>query len=994
MSEVETIWTILHNASHLLSRPDGLLEFERIYSQLGTQEDQVLLDLASIGGDSIVTKYALEALSCRYNRLVAEGPNPNVWTGMFDVCMESRSKMVCRTGMKSVASILSARYNLVFGSSVSSTLTAEELLNEMTGGYLKHCRHSGLSVLEIEDYSRNCLLPTVFNWLHRIGHMLSNTAAENSSSDDVLSITPADLLDDYLETFSSFLSFNKPPIATAEDTDSFPLPHCMAKSMDTVINVLFQLANFVGSNDTNLAKYLELLEILVSHPVPHGLKSMSVKLSMSKSTLIANNLPQIISLFTERSPLDILNLLYLFITNLPDEFEANTSLTEQAFKLSLFVIQHIGDIEDEAGYAYGLSQICDIWRRFRDELDVESANSCASRLSIAVLEDGEKVQISEDALENFFDTEIIINATRLFDSLTANAFRESNSMLIDRIRSYFLSGMAESNQISLAWNIYVYASLLSSYYERCFRDLLKGFFGGNEPTFSVKMNEIIENSGSDEDHLRKTLHFGFQCIYYVYNNAEQNLPVHHHLVSCLVELLMPIIRISTKIEGQRSSYIIYDVAEPLFNEGFVKVFRLAFNLKGQGALHQQLTRLVNVMTRSGLLANFPEQILSVVRECYLDYHPFPKFMGALVAGAKPTGTNAGLSEEVMKTIEPLVVRLLNSAKPDTLNPSSSLYDLTLLSGIMEACSEVQWDMADLRIAEFMMNGLPSIIQTYINNRSIFSESLNLFKLISSAFVCEISSNRTNMELSSFDPFFEIFNMAHIIGRDRHWREMDAGIITIIDACTNFVDGVLKASEGSEFWELQDRLIKKGKFFVTVISLLCESKIPSDDVAVSAFNFLDKIVEQSTAIFEPDLPLEVYEALKEILHLGLNLTCADICTVTARILEHVSLKLDSLDQFERTNWISYFRTFYIDALKISLQVSKLSDELDSIVTFFFHMNGFDREGYLMFFEELKGCDPTGTCDEFISNFLKQVPANRFDYKKRYKELREQIKVYLC
>ena len=179
-----------------------------------------------------------------------------------------------------------------------------------------------------------------------------------------------------------------------------------------------------------------------------------------------------------------------------------------------------------------------------------------------------------------------------------------------------------------------------------------------------------------------------------------------------------------------------------------------------------------------------------------------------------------------------------------------------------------------------------------------------------------------------------------------------------------------------------------------MSLLCESKIPSDDVAISSFNFLDKIVEQSTAIFHPDLPPEVHEALKEILHLGLNLTCADICAVTARILEHVSLKLDSLPPFERTKWISYFRTFYSDALKISLQVSKISDELDSIVTFFYHMSEFDKEGYFMFFEELKGCDPTGTCEEFVSNFLQQASANRYDYKKRYKEFRDQIKVYLC
>ena len=265
-----------------------------------------------------MTKYALEALSCRYNGLIAEGSTPNVWTEMFDICLESRSKMVCRTGMKTVASILSARYNLVFESSVSSDLTPEvvqkiddgisrqkiwailiflkELLNEMSGGYLKHCKHSGLSVLEIEDYSRNCLLPAVLNWLHRIGQILPNTVAENSSSDDVLSINPADLLDDYLETFNLFLSFNRPPVTTAEDADNFPLPHCIAKNLNSVITILFQLSNLVGSNDTNLARYLELLEILVSHPVPHGLKSTAVQLNISKSTLIASHIPQIVNL--------------------------------------------------------------------------------------------------------------------------------------------------------------------------------------------------------------------------------------------------------------------------------------------------------------------------------------------------------------------------------------------------------------------------------------------------------------------------------------------------------------------------------------------------------------------------------------------------------------------------------------------------------------------------------------------------------------------------
>ena len=115
----------------------------------------------------------------------------------------------------------------------------------------------------------------------------------------------------------------------------------------------------------------------------------------------------------------------------------------------------------------------------------------------------------------------------------------------------------------------------------------------------------------------------------------------------------------------------------------------------------------------------------------------------------------------------------------------------------------------VRIAEFMMSGLPSIITTYINNTNIFSESLNLFKLISSAFVYEISS-KPNAEISSYDSFFEVFNTAHIIGRDRHWREMDTSLVAIIDACTNFVDSVLKASEGSRLWELRDQLVKKGQ----------------------------------------------------------------------------------------------------------------------------------------------------------------------------------------
>ena len=190
------------------------------------------------------------------------------------------------------------------------------------------------------------------------------------------------------------------------------------------------------------------------------------------------------------------------------------------------------------------------------------------------------------------------------------------------------------------------------------------------------------------------MHFVFQCIHYIYNSAERNVQVHHHLVSCLIELLIPITQIATKIEEQKNSYIISDVAEPLFNEGFVKVSRLAFNLKGQGALHQQLTKLVKVMARSKLLGKFPEQILSVVKECYFEYYPFPKFIGALVAGVKPTAANSNVSEGVIKTIEPLVVRLLNSIKPETLNPDSTLYDLTLLSCIVEACSEAQWNMTD------------------------------------------------------------------------------------------------------------------------------------------------------------------------------------------------------------------------------------------------------------------------------------------------------------
>ena len=205
----------------------------------------------------------------------------------------------------------------------------------------------------------------------------------------------------------------------------------------------------------------------------------------------------------ERSALDILNLLYLFITSLPDEFQTGTSLAEQAFKLSLFIIERLGEIDDEAAYAYALTQICDIWRRLRDELELELADSCASRLSVAVLEDGEKVQISEDALEGFFNSEIITNSARLFDFLTSNAFRGSNVTLIDRIRSYFISGLAESNQILLAWNIYIYASFLSSYYERFSRSPVRGFFEGTSPNFTVKMAEIIESSGSEEDHLRK-----------------------------------------------------------------------------------------------------------------------------------------------------------------------------------------------------------------------------------------------------------------------------------------------------------------------------------------------------------------------------------------------------------------------------------------------------------------------------------------------------------
>ena len=46
MSEVEAIWAILHNASPLLSHPEGLPEFERIYSELGSQEDRILVGLA------------------------------------------------------------------------------------------------------------------------------------------------------------------------------------------------------------------------------------------------------------------------------------------------------------------------------------------------------------------------------------------------------------------------------------------------------------------------------------------------------------------------------------------------------------------------------------------------------------------------------------------------------------------------------------------------------------------------------------------------------------------------------------------------------------------------------------------------------------------------------------------------------------------------------------------------------------------------------------
>ena len=204
----------------------------------------------------------------------------------------------------------------------------------------------------------------------------------------------------------------------------------------------------------------------------------------------------------ERSSLDILNLLYLFITNIPDEFQTGIPLVEPIFKLSLFIIQKLGEIDDEARYAYGLTQICDIWRRLRDELEVELADNCASRLSIALLESGEKIKIPEDTLESFFSSEIIINSARLFNFLTSNTFRESNVRLIDRILSY-LSGMTESNQISLAWNIYVYASFLSSYYERFSRSPIRGFFECNNPTFTVKMAEIIENSGPQEDHLRK-----------------------------------------------------------------------------------------------------------------------------------------------------------------------------------------------------------------------------------------------------------------------------------------------------------------------------------------------------------------------------------------------------------------------------------------------------------------------------------------------------------
>lgn len=108
----------------------------------------------------------------------------------------------------------------------------------------------------------------------------------------------------------------------------------------------------------------------------------------------------------------------------------------------------------------------------------------------------------------------------------------------------------------------------------------------------------------------------------------------------------------------------------------------------------------------------------------------------------------------------------------------------------------------------MMNGLPSIINTYDNDTNIFSESLNLFKLISAAFVYEISS-KPDIQLISYDKFFEVFNIAHIVGRNRNWREMDINLISMIDGCTNFVDSVLKASEGSILWELRDQLIKKG-----------------------------------------------------------------------------------------------------------------------------------------------------------------------------------------
>lgn len=262
-----------------------------------------------IPDDPIVCMEALKGLARRYNSLHSEGNNSNVWKQMLKLCMGSPDRLVYRTGFPQIATILSYHYkDYIFIECEPSGLREDfineielymnesnlpklllflsDLINEMSRGWRSHCGFGIVDSTTIKTWSRDFLVPQVFQWLIKISGYV-NSIVDGFNEDQY------ELYCTYLSSYQSLLRFNSPLYAAIEEDDVYYLPKAFENDVSLVIELPMVVLRRTSNVPELVYKILEVLDDIVGHKISQAVSHPLSEANKQITIGLANNLLEI-----------------------------------------------------------------------------------------------------------------------------------------------------------------------------------------------------------------------------------------------------------------------------------------------------------------------------------------------------------------------------------------------------------------------------------------------------------------------------------------------------------------------------------------------------------------------------------------------------------------------------------------------------------------------------------------------------------------------------